>query len=139
MTKAWDIALNAHDQAIAAAEAKAEERRKEEEAEKARKLEVGRERFEKALPTLNEWFPGVEWVWELGGDFQHDVIVTDKADGYRPSFKLCVTVRKSGEVEVQVGDYRADSSMQGYSYFSGTPIRSAADLGAYLIKQGDRL
>lgn len=138
---ARDMAINAYKQALAAA--KAEELRKaEEEAERERtKREYHRQIFESALPVLNEWFPGVAWDFEIAGDFRHDTIVFDADENqYPPSFKLKVDRRLVDmndvgggyRIDIEVGDYSPDTSMPGYSYFSGRKVHSAADIGRYL-------
>jgi hypothetical protein len=132
--KAKDIALSAAEQAKAAAEAQRQAREVEELARAREKQESQEQEFRTALPILNEWFPGVEWCWRPGGDYDLDVIVWDASEEWPPSFKLKIESFKN-RLEIQVGDYRSDSSMPGYTYFAGSIVRSAADIGRYLEKK----
>lgn len=133
MKKAVDIAARAYEQAIAAAERDRLAKDAEEAERQAAKRKAHQANFNAALPLLNEWFPGVEWEWHQMGDYGYDTIVTDVNEVWPPSFRLNVK-RYKNEIEIRVGDYRPDTSLPGYSYFSGTRIRSAADLGRYLLK-----
>lgn len=141
---AKDIALSAYEQAKAAAHME----KLHEEA-----LQMDRERsnylhnkavFEASLPILNKWFPGIEWEWQMEGDYGNDVIVWDASEEeWPPSFKLKVNrffidmnePDAGYKVEIQIGDYRPDNLSGGYNYFSGAVVRSAADIGLYLEKR----
>lgn len=137
MKKATDIALRAHDLALEAAEAKRLAQEREAAEEERRKDQSAQAAYEAALPTLNEWFPGVVWTWQRMGDYGFDCIVTDASEVWPYSFLLKVDYRPKTKdsVEISVGEYRSDSSAMGYSYFSGGKIRSAADLGEYLKRK----
>ncbi len=131
---AREIALSAHAQAVAAEEARiqaiADDRAREEE----RKLAKHRENFQAALRTLGKWFPGVFWSWEVGGDYGFDTLVFERDE---PTFRLKVhTWMTKGyqNIEIQIGDYVLDRH-SGYHYFSGVKVRSAADVGRYLMKK----
>lgn len=131
MTSAAKIAQSAHEQALAAI-AERERQRAAEEAERER---LARERHAKAaadaIAVLGEWFPGVTWEWDAMGDYGHDTVLWDASESWPPSFLLKAERRKYG-IEILVGDYRPDTSMPGYKYFSGGVVRSAADVGRYL-------
>jgi hypothetical protein len=138
---AREIALKAHEQELEAVEAERQleaERQQEEDRKKRERL---KDAFEAALPKLNEWFPGVEWTWVLYGNFENDCIVWDSSETWSPSFKLRVqrfitdmNAPESGyRIVIEVGDYVQDTSMTGYSYFSGVKVNSAADIGRYLV------
>lgn len=144
---AKDIALSAYSRAVAAEEvrlaaiedAKAEEKRKNEERHRGN--------FEAALLILNEWFPGVQWTYEIEGDWGHDMIVYDASESqWPPSFKLKVNrylidmnePDAGYKMEFEVGDYVVDTMSGGYSYFSGTKVKSPADVGRYLKRKEDR-
>lgn len=139
---ARDIALTAYQQALDAAEAEERAKIEAQRQERLRKEAQERETFEAALPILNRWFPGVTWTYDVEGDWGNDVIVTD-ADEADPTFKLKVNryLRDMNDpaagvtVEIEVGDYQRDSSMPGYSYFSGIKVKSAADVGRYLMRK----
>jgi hypothetical protein len=145
MTQAKDIALSAHAQALAALEAE----RKAEEERKAKEIREREERqratFDAALPTLKKWFPGVEWQYSIMGNYGLDVIVTDASEIWPPSFRLKVnrTLIDMNEpsagfkVSIEVGDYRRDTSLPGHSYFVGSEVHSAADVGRYLAARAD--
>jgi hypothetical protein len=145
MTQAKDIALSAHAQALAAAEVerKAEDLRKAEEDRK--RDEWYRATFDTALPTLREWFPGVEWQYSLMGNYGLDVIVTDASEVWPPSFRLRVSrtlidMNKPNagfKIDIEVGEYRQDTSLPGHSYFAGSKVKSAADVGRYLAARED--
>jgi hypothetical protein len=137
MKRAREIALPAYEQAVLAAERKAAAQEAERQAAIAEKKAQRQAEFDAALPYLNEWFPGVVWLWEQDGDYGFDTIVYDASEGYPPSFKLRVHNPPKGVV-IEVGGYVQDTSMPGYKYFSGTPIKSAADLGAYLKSKEKR-
>lgn len=140
---AKDIALKAYEQALAAVEAErlAEQARKAEEArlKEARHQEV----FNAALPTLNSWFPGVDWTFEIDGDFGGDTIVYDAGENqYPPSFRLKIirylidmnTPEAGYQIKFEVGDYVLDHQ-SGYHYFSGGTVKSPADIGRYLERK----
>jgi hypothetical protein len=139
MTSAKDIALSAAAQAREAAtlEAAHEEALAMERARQ--KDEDARKDVEAALTKLNEWFPGVEWVWQRdgdewgwqrGGDYGFDTIVWDASETWPPSFLLLVGRHGPHGVTIKVGDYTTGSD--GYSYFSGGIIKGPADVGRYL-------
>lgn len=132
MTRAADIAKTAYEQALAAAEAEAARREAKIEAARQQRLAERQAEFDAALPILNEWFPGVEWTWKQMGDYGHDTIITDAAETWPPSFKLKVEKFKGEPVKIMIGDYVQDTSLPGYSYFSGGEVKSAADVGRYL-------
>lgn len=89
--------------------------------------------YEAALPILAEWFPGVEWSWYAMGDYSFDTILVDASESWPPSFMLRVERGlKDAPADIEVGEYRPDTSMPGYSYFSGAAVKSAADIGRYL-------
>lgn len=146
MSDARSIALSAHEQAkkAAALEAAHEEAIKEDR----RRQEIARhtKAFEAALPILNEWFPGVEWIWWVDGDYSNDTIVTDASENWPPSFKLRVDRLLIDMNEpsagcrsvIEVGDYRRDTSLPGHIYFAGSKVKGPADIGRYLQAQEDR-
>jgi hypothetical protein len=141
--KAADIAARAHDQAIEAAEAEQRERDAEQARIAREKHERQKATYESALPTLSEWFPGVEWDYTIMGDYATDVVLFDAAESWPPSFLLKVTrtlidMNAPGagyRTKIEVGDYVTDTSMPGYSYFRGGPVKSAADVGRYLASK----
>ncbi len=143
MTRAADIARTAYEQALAAAEMERLHEEALKEDERRRKHAAHVAEFEAALPILAKWFPGVEWTWHEEGGYGFDTIITDAAEDWPPSFKLRVNRHlidmnepdAGYRVKIEVGDYRSDS--QGYSYFSGGEIRSAADVGRYLERKAD--
>jgi hypothetical protein len=107
------------------------------EKEERRNREIHQKRFEAALVPLNVWFPGVKWEYEIGGDFFcNDTIIFEQGE-YPPPFKLKAVgpVNPGKHMEFEVGDYHQDSSMPGYTYWSGTKVKSAADLGRYLVNR----
>lgn len=140
MSRAKEIARSAHALAKAAAEWEAREEQARKDAEAALKLERHRRDYEAALPKLAEWFPGVEWEWSIEGAYGHDTILREKGAPFDDPLKLRVERRiiDMNEVEpsyrsiIEIGDYRPDSSMPGYSYFAGTEVKSPADIGRYL-------
>jgi hypothetical protein len=134
MTRAVDIARSAREQALAAAERKRQEWAAQEAERQAQKRQAHEAAYEAALPILAEWFPGVEWAWFDGGDYGFDTILHDASEQWPWSFMLCVEHFKD-RVEIRVGRYVQDTSMPGYRYFSGAPIRSAADVGVWLEQQ----
>lgn len=144
MSPAAEQALTAYELAV-----RAEEERKaaEEAAERAENERRNAERlkdFEAALPVLAEWFPGVEWTWAMMGDYGNDTVLWDVSEGWPPSFMLRVqrflidmNEPEAGyRVKITVGDYVRDTSMEGYKYFQGAEVKSAADVGRYLATTG---
>lgn len=137
---ARDIALRAYEQAKAAAALEAAHEEAIKEDDRRRKIAEHIAIYEAALPILAEWFPGVKWEWWEQGDYGFDTILTDASEDWPPSFKLRVTcplIKPSKpslgrKVMIEIGDYQADSSMPGYSYFSGHEVKSAADIGRAL-------
>jgi hypothetical protein len=142
---ASEIAKTAYAQAVALAEAeearkqaeREEEERRNREKEERRNREIHQKRFEAALVPLNVWFPGVKWEYEIGGDFFCNDTIIFEQDEYPPPFKLKALgpVNPGKHMEFEVGDYLQDSSMPGYTYWSGTKVKSAADLGRYLVNR----
>lgn len=135
MKKASDIAIRAHDLALAAAETQRQQREAKEAERQRQKMEAHRKTYEAALPILAEWFPGVKWKWEAMGDYGFDTILWDASEIWPPSFMLHASNAGSGLIEIEVGDYVRDTSMPGYNYFAGKYVRSAADVGRYLIER----
>lgn len=140
MTSAKDIALAARAQALRDEKSRAFKEAAARAAEEARKAEQHRLTAEAAIEKLSEWFPDVEWTWFMGGDYDYDTLLHDAAEEWPWSFMLKATRRlidlnepEAGyHVEIAVGDYARDTFMSGYSYFSGSPVKSAADVGRYL-------
>jgi hypothetical protein len=129
---AREIALSAAKIAREAAELEAaHEEAIKEDARRARHAQH-LERYLAALPILGQWFPGVSWMWQAEGDYGYDTIVYDASENWPPSFKLLVGWNPDRSLRIEVGSYRSDSSMPGYSYFAGSAVRSAADIGRYL-------
>lgn len=138
---ATNIALKAHEQALAAVEAerRAEEARKTKEA----RLEAERHRddYRWALPTLNEWFPGVEWKWYPAGGYSFDTILMEHDAPWSDPLKIKVQRTLLDMNEGPSAGYRVrlfcvervqDTSEPGYSYWSGPEVKSAADVGHWL-------
>jgi hypothetical protein len=140
---ARDIALRAHEQALAASAAEQQAREARQAEDARREHERHEERFEAALPMLTAWFPGVEWTWRAMGNYNNDTVLWDASENWPPSFKLKVTwymidmnqPEAGRRVEIKVGDFRPDTSMPGHSYFAGSVVQSAADVGRYLAGQ----
>jgi multidrug efflux pump subunit AcrA (membrane-fusion protein) len=132
MSSAADIARRAHAQALDAAEAARKQREAEQVERERQKAQAHQLTFKAALPILAEWFPGVKWRWEAMGDYGFDTILVDASEDWPPSFMLRAFRPASDRIEIEIGDYRVDTSMPGYSYFSGSVVRSAADVGRYL-------
>lgn len=143
---ARDIALSAYAQAVAAEEARLAAVQAEIDAAEQKQQADQRRLFDAALPILSEWFPGVEWAYEIGGDFNRDVLVHDaREEQWPPSFKLLVKRIHNRQdpadithIEFEAGDYVADTMSGGYTYFSGVKIKSPADLGRYLKGREER-
>lgn len=141
---ASDIARGAYEQAIEAEKARvaAEEARKAEEERKVR--ERHQATFEMALPILAQWFPGIEWDFDIDGDYRGDVIIFEDGKGRPPEFKLRAQRRildmnhpSVFSIELEIGEYRPDR-MSGYTYFAGTKVNSAADIGRHLAARDRR-
>jgi hypothetical protein len=136
---ASEIAKTAYAQAVALAEAEDARKKAKREEERRRNREIHQKRFEAALVPLNVWFPGVKWTFEIGGGWPGDTIIFEEG-AYPPPFKLKVIgpVDPGKHMEFEVGEYRVDHMSGDYSYFSGTKIKSAADLGRYLVNRDKR-
>src|SRR4051794_18278368 len=120
MATARDIALNAREQALAAAEVERQRIRAEEDERARQRLAEHELDYQAALPILAKWFPGVKWRWNIQGSYQNDTILWDVSESWPPSFKLCVRryFREGHEqIEISVGDYVNDTSMPGRQYF----------------------
>lgn len=132
MPRATEIALRAYERALLAADLEAAHQAAIQEDRERTKIEWSRLDFEAALPLLNEWFPGVSWVWEQGGDYGYDCIIMEETDFRNDLYDLLKlrAERIGSEVEIEIGDYQIDE--QGYHYWSGGRVNSAADIGRYL-------
>jgi hypothetical protein len=141
MSLAHQIAQTAHEQALAAAamEALHEEALNEDMA----RTEAARHKaaFEAALPVLNDWFPGVHWDYQAAGPYDRDTIITEAGAEWNDPLKIKADCWLIDMNEGPSAGYRLqlkcvvltdDTSMPGYSYWSGQVVKSAADVGRWL-------
>lgn len=105
------------------------------------RLEYAEARVRKLIEnsTLSEWFPGVEWEVYLP---EYNVICpADRLSGTNPELTT-VTLTFCGDPENPNVQFASSKYNEGYTYWSGPIMRSAADVGealaARILTAGDR-
>lgn len=143
MTKATDIALKAHEIALAAAEIeRAHEEALTMDGERTKRLQHDDDAHA-GRALLAPMFPGVEWDAYQTGDYGYDTILMEKGAPWSDPLKILVKrhlIDMDDPQEPRVYRTRIyttclvqDTSMPGYSYWTeGREIKSAADVGAFL-------
>lgn len=134
---AKDIALQAYQAVLDAEAAKQREQEEEDQRREQQIRERGWETFFAGLPTLQEWFPNVQWelydyksgLGSAGGyGWGDEVIVREAGDS---SEDLLILMDRKPRYYLVSRERDRDT---GYSYYGGTRIKSAADVGRFLAE-----
>lgn len=135
---AYDIARTAHEMALAAAAAVRQEEEERQAAAKSEQAARTARKLAAGTAILNGWFPGVEWqILDDGESLYYSALVVQEAGAtWDDPLKLRIDHYLIQDEVYRTRIYAVKQThSNGYACWEGPEVKSAADVGRWLVAQ----